>query len=87
VGVAAEGESLWEFLHHRDDVLRDADGRTLTPLLIFDQFEEIEQALVYIQKGHVAAGAAGKGGRGDLEFHVGGGIHCCSFASAAVAST
>ena len=40
-GVASAGESLWEFLHHRDDVLRDADGRTLTPLLIFDQFEEI----------------------------------------------
>ena len=40
-GVAVEGESLWEFLHHRDDMLRDAEGRTLTPLLIFDQFEEI----------------------------------------------
>ncbi len=40
-GVAAEGESLWEFLHHRDDVLKDASGRTLIPLLIFDQFEEI----------------------------------------------
>jgi hypothetical protein len=40
-GAAVEDESLWEFLHHRDDVLRDADGRTLTPLLIFDQFEEI----------------------------------------------
>ncbi|HEY2276085.1 MAG TPA: hypothetical protein VGH61_11340 [Steroidobacteraceae bacterium] len=40
-GVAIEGESLWEFLHHRDDVLRDQSGATLTPLLIFDQFEEI----------------------------------------------
>ncbi len=40
-GAAVEGESLWEFLHHRDDVLRDADGKTLIPLLIFDQFEEI----------------------------------------------
>jgi Archaeal ATPase. len=40
-GVAVSGESLWEFLHHRDDVLRDASGRTLIPLLIFDQFEEI----------------------------------------------
>ena len=40
-GIAAEGESLWEFLHHRDDLLRDGTGRTLTPLLIFDQFEEI----------------------------------------------
>jgi tetratricopeptide (TPR) repeat protein len=41
VGVAAPGESLWEFLHHRDDVLRDSSGVTLIPLLIFDQFEEI----------------------------------------------
>jgi tetratricopeptide (TPR) repeat protein len=41
VGVAAEGETLWEFLHHRDDVLRDEAGNTLIPLLIFDQFEEI----------------------------------------------
>jgi hypothetical protein len=40
-GAAVEDESLWEFLHHRDDWLKDADGRTLTPLLIFDQFEEI----------------------------------------------
>ena len=40
-GVAIEGESLWEFLHHRDDVLRDASGAALIPLLIFDQFEEI----------------------------------------------
>ena len=40
-GTAVEGESLWEFLHHRDDVLRDESGRTLIPLLIFDQFEEI----------------------------------------------
>jgi len=41
VGVAAAGESLWEFLHHRDDVLRDALGEPLIPLLIFDQFEEL----------------------------------------------
>jgi tetratricopeptide (TPR) repeat protein len=40
-GVAAAGESLWEYLHHRDDVLRDEAGKTLIPLLIFDQFEEI----------------------------------------------
>jgi hypothetical protein len=40
-GSAIEGESLWEFLHHRGDLLRDAAGRTLLPLLIFDQFEEI----------------------------------------------
>lgn len=40
-GAAVEGESLWEFLHHRDDVLRDAQGAVVVPLLIFDQFEEI----------------------------------------------
>jgi hypothetical protein len=40
-GVARAGESLWEFLHHRDDVLRDQSGQTLILLLIFDQFEEI----------------------------------------------
>jgi hypothetical protein len=40
-GTAIAGESLWEFLHHRDDILRDASGKTVIPLLIFDQFEEI----------------------------------------------
>src|SRR5947208_12577034 len=40
-GVAIAGESLWEFLHHRGDVLHDASGKPLIPLLIFDQFEEI----------------------------------------------
>lgn len=40
-GSSIEGETLWEFLHHRGDLLRDADGQPLIPLLIFDQFEEI----------------------------------------------
>ena len=40
-GVAVAGESLWEFLHHRDDLLLDASGKPIIPLLIFDQFEEI----------------------------------------------
>ncbi|MBL8514399.1 MAG: ATP-binding protein [Betaproteobacteria bacterium] len=40
-GTAVEGESLWEFLHHRGDELRDAEGKPIIPLLIFDQFEEI----------------------------------------------
>ena len=40
-GTAIAGETLWEFLHHRDDVLKDAAGKTLIPILIFDQFEEI----------------------------------------------
>ena len=40
-GVAVSGESLWEFLHHRDDVLLDHQRRPLIPLIIFDQFEEL----------------------------------------------
>lgn len=40
-GSAVTGETLWEFLHHREDVLQDQAGRTLIPILIFDQFEEI----------------------------------------------
>lgn len=40
-GVAVQEESLWKFFHHRDDVLQDAHGKVLMPLLIFDQFEEI----------------------------------------------
>ncbi len=40
-GSAVEGESLWEFLHHRDDALLDNQGKPIIPLLIFDQFEEI----------------------------------------------
>lgn len=40
-GAAIKGESLWEFLHHREDLLRDKAGCPLLPLLIFDQFEEI----------------------------------------------
>jgi hypothetical protein len=40
-GVVAPGESIWEFLHHRDDLLKDAAGTSVIPLLIFDQFEEL----------------------------------------------
>ncbi len=40
-GSAIAGETLWEFMHHRGDLLRDVGGQTLMPLLIFDQFEEI----------------------------------------------
>lgn len=40
-GSATAGETLWEFMHHRGDLLRDVNGHTLVPLLIFDQFEEI----------------------------------------------
>ncbi len=40
-GSSVAGESLWEFLHHRDDLLKDEGGNTVVPLLIFDQFEEI----------------------------------------------
>ena len=37
-GTAVAGESLWEFLHHREDLLRDAGGRTVLPLLIFGAY-------------------------------------------------
>ena len=40
-GTAKPGESLWEFFHHRDDRLVDASGRTIVPVLVFDQFEEL----------------------------------------------
>jgi|GEM_PF-1689903 len=40
-GVSAERETLWELFHHRDDRLRAADGRFLTPVLVLDQFEEL----------------------------------------------
>ena len=40
-GSAVAGETLWEFFHHRDDVLRGGSGQLLTPLLVFDQFEEL----------------------------------------------
>ena len=56
-GSAIEGESLWEFLHHRGDLLRDADGRTLLPLLIFDQFEEIFTAAQADDAGRLRAKA------------------------------
>ena len=36
-----DAQSPWEFLHQRDQVLKDAHGKPLIPLLIFDQFEEI----------------------------------------------
>ena len=39
--IASETESLWEFFHHRDEVLTGPTGEVLIPLLIFDQFEEI----------------------------------------------
>src|SRR5687768_6321575 len=40
-GSAKPGESLWEFFHHRDDRLVNASGRTIVPVLVFDQFEEL----------------------------------------------
>jgi WD40 repeat protein len=40
-GVAQPGESLWEFFHHRDDRLVDKNGRTIIPVLVIDQFEEL----------------------------------------------
>ena len=40
-GSAKPAESLWEFFHHRDDRLVTAAGRTIVPVLVFDQFEEL----------------------------------------------
>lgn len=40
-GSAKPGESLWEFFHHRDDRLVSATGKTIVPVLVFDQFEEL----------------------------------------------
>ena len=40
-GSSAVGETLWEFFHHRDDHLHAPDGALVTPVLIFDQFEEL----------------------------------------------
>ena len=40
-GSSVMDETLWEFFHHRDDQLRAPDGSLVTPVLIFDQFEEL----------------------------------------------
>ncbi|HET7535174.1 MAG TPA: ATP-binding protein, partial [Candidatus Didemnitutus sp.] len=40
-GNTVDGETLWEFFHHRDDHLRNAAGDLVTPVLVFDQFEEL----------------------------------------------
>jgi WD40 repeat protein len=37
----APGETLWEFFHRRDTHFWSARNRLLTPVLFFDQFEEI----------------------------------------------
>lgn len=34
-------ETLWEFLHRRDLIMKNRQGQPLTPVLVFDQFEEI----------------------------------------------
>src|SRR5688500_1082519 len=40
-GGAGNTESLWEFFHHREVAVTDASGQAVTPIVIFDQFEEI----------------------------------------------
>jgi WD40 repeat protein len=37
----AAGPSLWEFFHHRDNRLVSPGGIALSPVLVFDQFEEL----------------------------------------------
>lgn len=36
-----EGESLWEYLHRKDAEFWSTDNFPLTPVLVFDQFEEL----------------------------------------------
>lgn len=36
-----EGETLWEYFHRRDADFWSAKNRLLTPVLVFDQFEEL----------------------------------------------
>lgn len=39
--VAAPDENLWEYFHRRDADFWSAKNRLLTPVLVFDQFEEL----------------------------------------------
>jgi WD40 repeat protein/Tfp pilus assembly protein PilF len=39
--VPADGETLWEYFHRRGALLHTRDGQAVTPVLAFDQFEEI----------------------------------------------
>ncbi len=36
-----EGDTLWEFFHHRDADFWDGRNRLVTPVLVVDQFEEV----------------------------------------------
>jgi WD40 repeat protein len=40
-GAARPRPSLWEFFHHRDNRLVSPGGIALSPVLVFDQFEEL----------------------------------------------
>jgi hypothetical protein len=89
--LSEAGETLWEFLHRRDagwSSQSSPSGRTLTPLLIFDQFEEIftlgqsddvsgERATQFKEE---LADALGRGGRsrrrGAAQCHAQGGGAC-----------
>ena len=39
--TGGELESLWEYFHRRDQNFWDARNRLVTPVLVFDQFEEV----------------------------------------------
>ena len=39
--VPADGETLWEYFHRRGALLHTREGQVVTPVLAFDQFEEI----------------------------------------------
>ena len=40
VALPQDGESAWEYLHRRGGNLLDEEGAIVTPVLVFDQFEE-----------------------------------------------
>jgi hypothetical protein len=46
------GEDLWEYLHHKDIDIWTADNFPLTPVLIFDQFEELFSRNINPQRVH-----------------------------------
>ena len=39
--LPSEGGSLWEYLHHGQQAFWSLDNFPLTPVLVFDQFEEL----------------------------------------------
>ena len=51
------GDTLWEHLHRRSLLLETADGRSIRPVLVFDQFEELF-AIGQVERRHALASRA-----------------------------